>query len=119
MRWSCEENTAAIVRALDGCLRAAHANVVLTGPSFIGQPPAEPAEIDYLLCAQRLAVDCDVHVIQCNWPNSLNKPEASYLGESVTISPAGNVLFRLPRAASGIAVFELGASDYRWMPEMA
>jgi predicted amidohydrolase len=35
-------------------------------------------------------------------------------GESTVASPAGEVLFRLPRQESGVAVFNLGATTFEW-----
>ena len=53
-----------------------------------------------------------------NWPNALNRPEESVEGgESTVASPAGDVMFRLPRQESGIGVFDLGEATYEWHPQ--
>jgi len=53
--------------------------------------------------------------IQANWPNSLHEPEEStFAGLSVVISPAGEVLTRLPVAEADMAVFSLGESGHLW-----
>jgi len=56
------------------------------------------------------------HVLQCNWPQALNTPEARYQGESKVYAPDGDILLTLPRDASGVAVFNLGERDYHWTP---
>jgi predicted amidohydrolase len=77
------------------------------------QPIADPPA--YVQQAQRLARILRTHVIQANWPNSLNRPEESaHTGHSAVIAPTGELLFRLPRQAAGVAVFSLGDSGYEW-----
>lgn len=72
-------------------------------------PPA------YVQDIQRLASATGAFVVQTNWPNALNRPEESTdAGQSIVVSPAGDVMFRLPRQASGIGVFTLGERDFEW-----
>jgi predicted amidohydrolase/GNAT superfamily N-acetyltransferase len=77
----------------------------------VTEPPAHVAR------AQRMALALNAHVVQANWPNALNRPEESAnTGRSAVISPAGELLFRLPLEASGLAVFALGERSYEWHP---
>ncbi len=62
--------------------------------------------------ARRLAA----FVVQSNWPNALNAPERTYLGESKVYAPDGEVLLTLPRDAAGFGVFSLGDRSFRWTP---
>jgi hypothetical protein len=57
-------------------------------------------------------------VVQTNWPNALNRPEESVDGGGSTVSsPEGEMLFRLPMQASGVAVFTLGDRHFEWHRE--
>ena len=90
-------------------------------PSLIGRPPADPpdpTEVKYLPLAQSLACQSKSYFVQSNWPNSLNYPEQSpYAGASVVVAPNGEVLFALPGAEAGLAVFVLGERSYEWSRE--
>jgi omega-amidase len=91
---------------------------IIFWPSLVGQAPSnppDPHEIDYLPMAQQLARQSGAYLIQCNWPNSLNTPDARYLGESVVISATGELLFKLPRDQAGMAIFILGSDQYTWL----
>jgi omega-amidase len=80
------------------------------------KPRTEPPE--YVREIQRLAVATGAYVVQTNWPNALNRPEESIEGgESTVAAPNGKIMFRLPRQASGVAVFALGAREYEWHPQ--
>lgn len=92
-------------------------------PSIVGHPPgtiAEPErEVQDLGYRERAAVFARrmrSHVVQCNWPQALNSPEARYQGESKVYAPDGEVLLMLPRDAAGVGVFALGERDYHWTP---
>jgi omega-amidase len=81
-------------------------------------PVADPP--DHVRQAQQLATALKAFVIQSNWPNALNRPEESeHTGKSAVISPDGELLFRLPEQASGVAVFVLGGRTYQWHPSDA
>jgi predicted amidohydrolase len=59
--------------------------------------------------AQEMARRLRAHIVQANWPNSLNYPEkSSTAGRSVVVSPSGNVEFTLPAAEAGLGIFNLG-----------
>jgi len=78
-------------------------------------PPSDPPV--HVVQAQRLAESLGAFVIQANWPNALNRPEESeQTGHSAVIAPTGELLFRLPMQASGVAVFKLGDRTYGWHP---
>ncbi len=92
-------------------------------PSIVGNPPgtiAEPErEVQDLGYRERAAVFARrlrSHLVQCNWPQALNAPEARYQGESKVYAPNGEILLTLPRDAAGVGVFTLGERDYRWTP---
>jgi predicted amidohydrolase len=77
------------------------------------KPKTEPPE--YVRDIQRLAAATRAHVIQTNWPNALNRPEESVDGGgSCVANPDGELLFRLPSQAPGVAIFRLGARQYDW-----
>ena len=81
-----------------------------------GKQRTDPPE--YVRNIQRLARATGAYVVQTNWPNALNRPEESVDGgESTVAGPDGEVLFRLPRQASGVGVFTLGASRFDWHPQ--
>jgi predicted amidohydrolase len=94
---------------------------IIFWPSLVGRPPAnppDPDEIKYLPLAQSIAIQTDSYLVQSNWPNSLNYPEeGTHAGESVVVSPDGEILLTLPRAEAGVAVFQLGKSSFDWIPE--
>ena len=88
-------------------------------PGALRQDPEKPRTDppEYVRNIQRLARATGAHVVQTNWPNALNRPEESVDGgESTVAGPDGQVLFRLPRQAAGVAVFTLGASRFEWHP---
>jgi omega-amidase len=94
---------------------------IIFWPSLVGHAPSnppDPSNIDYLPLAQQLAKQSAAHLIQCNWPNSLNTPDASYLGESAVISATGELLFQLPRNQAGMAIFTLGSDQYKWLERL-
>ena len=68
--------------------------------------------------AKGLAKRTGAYVIQSNWPNALNYPERSAeTGRSAVISPSGTLLFRLPKATAGVAIFSLLDSSFTWHPQ--
>lgn len=79
-------------------------------------PPTDPPA--HVERARALARRCGVHLIQANWPNALNRPDESVnAGHSAVVDPQGRLLFRLPQAAPGLAVFDLGAPNFEWIAE--
>jgi predicted amidohydrolase len=77
------------------------------------KPRTDPPE--YVRDIQRLASATKAYVVQTNWPNALNRPEESVEGGgSVVADPEGEVLFRLPSQAAGVAVFSLGERHFDW-----
>jgi omega-amidase len=92
-------------------------------PSIVGHPPgtiAEPErevqDLGYRERAAAFARRLRSHLVQCNWPQALNAPEARYQGESKVYAPDGEILLTLPRDAAGVGVFNLGERDYHWTP---
>jgi omega-amidase len=76
-------------------------------------PPQDPPR--HVVQAQELARSLGAYFVQANWPNSLNRPEESKgTGRSACISPAGELLFRLPAQEAGVAVFNLGERTFAW-----
>jgi len=89
-------------------------------PGALRQDPAKPRTEppQYVQDIQRLAVATGAFVVHTNWPNALNRPEEGVEGGGSTVAaPGGEVLFRLPRQAAGIAVFNLGEHFFQWHPE--
>lgn len=77
----------------------------------VTDPPA------HVVQAQQRARSSGAHFVQTNWPNALNRPEESAgTGHSAVIAPCGELLFRLPAQASGVALFALGARSFDWHP---
>jgi len=90
-------------------------------PSIVGSPPGtlHPTQEDtddpgYLKRTATLARRLAAFVVQSNWPNALNTPERSHLGESKVFAPDGEVLLTLPRDEVGFGVFALGDRSFRW-----
>lgn len=91
-------------------------------PGALRQDPEKPVTDppEYVRDIQRLAAATRAHVVQTNWPNALNRPEESVDGGgSCVANPEGELLFRLPGQAPGIAVFTLGAQHFDWYPDAA
>ena len=98
---------------------AGHAPELIFWPGLMapekGKEHIEPPE--HVQHAQQLARRTDAFVVQANWPMTLNYPDLSATtGKSVVISPAGEIVFALPQAAAGLAVFTLGQSACVWSP---
>ena len=101
-------------------LRDAPAELIFW-PSIVGSPPGTihptPEDSDdpgYLKRTARLARRLAAFVVQSNWPNALNTPERTHLGESKVYAPDGEVLLTLPRDEAGFGVFALGERSFRW-----
>jgi predicted amidohydrolase len=96
---------------------------IIFWPSLVGRPPANPPDpevIHYLPLAQTIALQTNAYLVQSNWPNSLNYPEeGTHAGESVVVDPSGELMFTLPRAQAGVAVFTLGDRAFEWFSEKA
>jgi predicted amidohydrolase len=93
---------------------------IILVPGALRQDPEKPRTDppEYVRDIQRLAAATRSHVVQTNWPNALNRPEESVEGgESTVASPAGEVMFRLPRQAAGLGVFNLGEREFEWHPQ--
>ena len=92
-------------------------------PSLVGHPPgtvletaADSADLGYALRAAVMARRFEAWVVQSNWPNALNTPGSSFLGESKVYAPNGDIVLTLPRDQAGVAVFDLGKRDFDWTP---
>ena len=88
-------------------------------PGALRPDPAKPRTDppEFVLDAMRLARATRSFLVQTNWPNALNRPEESVDGgQSMVISPAGELLFRLPGQAAGLGVFDLGERGFDWHP---
>lgn len=89
----------------------------MMGPEDGAEPADPPAHVQQ---AQALARRTGAHVIQSNWPVSLNYPDQSHkTGKSVVIEPTGRIAFALPQAQAGLAVFTLGDASYAWEADSA
>ena len=92
-------------------------------PSLVGNPPGtvhptpeDTADLGYFKRTAALAQRLNAFVVQSNWPNALNTPDSTYLGESRVYAPDGEILLMLPRDEAGVGVFTLGARTFRWTP---
>lgn len=78
------------------------------------KPPSDPPP--YVDDMRALALATGTWVVQTNWPNALNRPEESRdAGRSGVVSPEGELMFRLPKEASGLGVFTLGERTFEWL----
>lgn len=92
-------------------------------PLLVGHPPGtvhpdarDTADLGYVRRAAAMASQLGSFVVQSNWPDALNTPDSTYLGESKVYGRDGDILITLPRDEPGIAVFELGDRHYDWQP---
>lgn len=100
-------------------LKPGTADVVFV-PGALRQDPEKPRTDppEYVRDIQRLAVATGSYIVQTNWPNALNRPEESVEGgESTVAAPNGEIMFRLPRQASGVGIFNLGEQHFEWHPQ--
>ena len=89
-------------------------------PGGLRPDPAKPLTDppEFVIDAQRLAAATRACIVQTNWPNALNRPEESVdLGQSAVISPAGELMFRLPRQSAGIGIFSMGDRHFEWISQ--
>ena len=89
-------------------------------PGALRQDPDKPRTDPppYVDDMRALAIATGAYMVQTNWPNALNRPEENVdAGSSCVISPAGELLLRLPKQASGVGVFTLGERTFAWHPE--
>lgn len=97
-------------------LKPGAADIVFV-PGALRQDPEKLATDppEYVRDIQRLALATGSYVVQTNWPNALNRPEESVDGGHSTVAaPDGEIMFRLPRQASGVAIFNLGERQFEW-----
>ena len=85
-------------------------------PGTVHPTPEDTADLGYFKRTAVLAQRLNAHVIQSNWPQALNTPDSTYLGESKAYAPDGEILLTLPRDAAGVGVFTLGERTFRWTP---
>ena len=100
-------------------LKPGMADVIFV-PGALRQDPDKPRTDppEYVRDIQRLALGTGAYIVQTNWPNALNRPEESGEGgQSTVAAPTGEVMFRLPRAASGLGIFNLGDRHFEWCPQ--
>lgn len=89
-------------------------------PGALRQDPALPRTDppEYVHDILRMARATRAWVVQTNWPNVLNRPEESVeCGGSTVASPDGELMFRLPMQACGVAIFTLGENRFDWFAE--
>ena len=88
----------------------------LTGqaPGTVLDSPEATEDLGYFRRAGLVAQRLGAYVVQSNWPQALNTPDHTHLGESKVYDAAGEVLLTLPRDEAGVGVFTLGERDYHW-----
>lgn len=62
---------------------------------------SHPDHVDEAM-ARRFARGVGAYLVQCNWPGSLNRPDAAQLGGSIVVSPDGDLLHRAPLDEAGV-----------------
>lgn len=67
------------------------------------------------VCARTLGA----YLVQCNWAQSLNDPQASGMGGSLVISPSGEIVHECPVDRPGITVVTLDLGDVEEGPSSA
>jgi predicted amidohydrolase len=88
-------------------------------PGSLRQDPDKPVSDPppYVDDMRAIAQRHQAYVVQTNWPNTLNRPEESKdAGASGVVSPAGELMFRLPKERAGVGVFNLGERTFTWHP---
>lgn len=82
------------------------------------RPAVDGSESTHVQHAQQLARCTGALIVQANWPNSLNYPEESAeAGHSLVLDAAGDEILRLPMAAPGVGIFDLGQKKVEWHPQ--
>jgi omega-amidase len=111
--------TAVLCREIDD-LQDLEAELAPLSPQIIFwpgmmRPAVDGSESTHVQHAQQLARRTGAYIIQVNWPNSLNYPEESAeAGHSLVLDPDGQTPLRLPMAAAGVGVFDLGRNEFEW-----
>ncbi len=90
----------------------------LTGqaPGTVLDSPEATEDLGYLRRAGLVARRLGAYVVQSNWPQALNTPDHTHLGESKVYDATGELLLTLPRDEAGVGVFNLGERHYHWTP---
>ncbi len=90
----------------------------LTGqaPGTVLDSPEATEDLGYLRRAGLVAQRLGAFVVQSNWPQALNTPDHTHLGESKVYDGAGELLLTLPRDEAGVGVFNLGERNFHWTP---
>lgn len=106
------------VEDLDHLAIAKGSTDLIFWPGYVGKLPDDPPDYEgkYLHLAEQLARRSGAWVVQCNWPQALNRPGGANMGESAVIDPRGKLRFKLPSDHAGLATFTLGAKSYAWEP---
>ncbi len=83
---------------------------VVFWPGAIAWSSTEPTHPENVV-TREIAVACartlGVHLVQCNWPNSLNNPDVVGMGGSLVISPIGEIVHECPADQPGISLVTL------------
>lgn len=73
--------------------------------------PTHPENVVTREIASACARTLGAHLVQCNWPNSLNDPQTRGMGGSLVVAPRGEVLHECPADRPGITVIALDLGE--------
>jgi omega-amidase len=76
-------------------------------PAAPARGDADPDNMVTPEIARSFARTLGSFVVQCNWPNSVNRPGLARMGGSLVLSPAGEVVHRCPLGEPGITCVAL------------
>lgn len=87
--------------------------------SWDNDPYAHPDDDVTIEIAQTSARILGSYLVQCNWPNSVNRPELTAMGGSLVISPTGELLQQCPLDEAGVSVVTVDVLDRGGAPSLA
>lgn len=87
--------------------------------SWDNDPYAHPDDDVTIAIAQACARTLGSYLVQCNWPNSVNRPELTAMGGSLVISPTGELVHQCPIDQAGISVVTVDVQDRGGAPSLA
>ncbi len=88
----------------------------LVWPGFISHEPEASIEVTEGTTDQAafIAKTLGCEIIQCNWANSLNKPQMTDLGGRGNLNKLGEVVWSCPRGTPGIGFVDLDSRQCHW-----
>jgi predicted amidohydrolase len=87
--------------------------------SWDNDPYAHPDDDVTIEIAQTCARILGSYLVQCNWPNSVNRPELTAISGSLVIPPTGKLVHQCPIDEAGISVVTVDVQDRGGAPSLA